>query len=156
MGGLSIAETAQFAGLAGKEDDLNEFSTLLQLDTRSPAGALKTTLYVYNPMVINYTPKIAIRQAWTMCKTATTETTAKKKEEKNADSDSDDETNDPSLRRAALDEFRKRFHYSIPMHHQPSTFCCHPNPMVRVQNVGQNVCAILEEPRKKRPRKNLV
>ena len=99
-------------------------------------------------MVINYTPKIAIRQAWTMCKTATTETTAKKKEEKNADSDSDDETNDPSLRRAALDEFRKRFHYSIPMHHQPSTFCCHPNPMVRVQNVGQNVCAILEEPRK--------
>ena len=62
---------------------------------------------------------MSIRQAWAACKALETETSKKDKKDEKYDSDSDDDA-DPSLRRAALDEFRRRYNYSIPMHHQPS------------------------------------
>ena len=79
---------------------------------------------------------MAVRQAWAACKTLESETSIliffsnenllktksydkKDKKEDKYDSDTDDEC-DPSQRRAALDEFRKRYNYSVPMHHQPS------------------------------------
>ena len=52
---------------------------------------------------------------WAKCKAPAVEKLPK--EEKKDDTDSDDEC-DPSKRRAALDEFRKRYRFTIPMHHQ--------------------------------------
>ena len=48
-----------------------------------------------------------------------TDSSKKDKKDDKSDSESDDDA-DPSLRRAALGEFRRRYNYSAPMRRQPS------------------------------------
>ena len=80
--------------------------TILARWPKSPLPALAT--------------KVSIRRAWNVCKLTLSEATKKSStDDKTPDEADPDDEVDPSARRAALGEFRKRHRYSVPMRHQP-------------------------------------